>query len=60
MVCVGKSRHHQQEFSDENPSFVWNRDICRMFSAVNLFAQDTGEITGTVRDNTGAVIRAPK
>ncbi len=27
-----------------------------MFSAVNLFAQDTGDITGTVRDNTGAVI----
>ena len=27
-----------------------------IFSAVNLFAQDTGAITGTVRDNTGAVI----
>jgi len=28
-----------------------------MFSAVNVCAQDTGEITGTVRDNTGAVIQ---
>ncbi|HLX86480.1 MAG TPA: carboxypeptidase regulatory-like domain-containing protein [Terriglobales bacterium] len=30
--------------------------LLAMFSAVNLFAQDTGDITGTVRDNTGAVI----
>ena len=28
-----------------------------LFSAVNLHAQDTGDITGTVRDNTGAVIQ---
>jgi|CZLA01.1.fsa_nt_gi hypothetical protein len=28
-----------------------------MFSAVNLCAQDTGTITGTVRDNSGAVIQ---
>jgi Carboxypeptidase regulatory-like domain len=28
-----------------------------MFSALNLHAQDTGAITGTVRDNTGAVIQ---
>jgi hypothetical protein len=28
-----------------------------MFSATNLHAQDTGVITGTVRDNTGAVIQ---
>ena len=27
-----------------------------MFSAASLHAQDTGDITGTVRDNTGAVI----
>ncbi len=28
-----------------------------LFAAVNLYAQDTGEIAGTVRDNTGAVIQ---
>jgi hypothetical protein len=28
-----------------------------IFSVLNLSAQDTGEITGTVRDNTGAVIQ---
>jgi Carboxypeptidase regulatory-like domain len=28
-----------------------------VFSAANLHAQDTGAITGTVRDNTGAVIQ---
>jgi hypothetical protein len=28
-----------------------------IFSTLNLSAQDTGEITGTVRDNTGAVIQ---
>jgi hypothetical protein len=28
-----------------------------LFSALNLCAQDTGELTGTVRDNTGAIIR---
>jgi hypothetical protein len=31
--------------------------LLAVFSAVNLHAQDTGAITGTVRDNTGAVIR---
>ena len=31
--------------------------LLAMFSAVNLYAQDTGTITGTVRDNTGAVIQ---
>jgi hypothetical protein len=30
--------------------------LLAMFSAVNLFAQDTGDLTGTVRDNTQAVI----
>jgi hypothetical protein len=29
-----------------------------VFSGANLHAQDTGAITGTVRDNTGAVIQA--
>lgn len=31
--------------------------LLAMFSAVNLCAQDTGTITGTVRDNSGAVIQ---
>src|ERR1700686_3531032 len=31
--------------------------VLALFSALNLSAQDTGEITGTVRDNTGAVIQ---
>src|SRR6202521_3466047 len=31
--------------------------LLAMFSATNLYAQDTGTITGTVRDNTGAVIQ---
>jgi hypothetical protein len=28
-----------------------------LFSTLNLCAQDTGEITGTVRDNTGAIVQ---
>jgi hypothetical protein len=31
--------------------------LLAVFSAMNLYAQDTGVITGTVRDNTGAVIQ---
>ncbi len=31
--------------------------LLAMFVATNLHAQDTGVITGTVRDNTGAVIQ---
>jgi len=31
--------------------------LLAVFSAANLHAQDTGVITGTVRDNTGAVIQ---
>ena len=31
--------------------------IFALFSAISLFAQDTGEITGTVRDKSGAIIQ---
>jgi len=31
--------------------------VLALFSAANLCAQDTGVITGTVRDNSGAVIQ---
>ena len=31
--------------------------LLAVFVATNLHAQDTGTITGTVRDNTGAVIQ---
>ena len=31
--------------------------LLALFSAFNLFAQDTGELTGTVRDNSGAVVQ---
>ena len=31
--------------------------LLAMFFAINLYAQDTGEIAGTVRDNSGAVIQ---
>jgi hypothetical protein len=31
--------------------------VFALFSAIGLFAQDTGEITGTVRDKSGAVIQ---
>ena len=31
--------------------------LLAVFVATNLHAQDTGEITGTVRDNSGAVIQ---
>jgi len=31
--------------------------LLALFTATNLFAQDTGSITGTVRDNSGAVVQ---
>src|SRR5258708_30766461 len=40
-----------------NRLFCGIRVLLAMFVATNLHAQDTGEITGTVRDNSGAVIQ---
>src|ERR1700732_2507935 len=53
LFCVELAR----ELSMRHRLFYGSAALLAMSVAPNLHAQDTGAITGTVRDNTGAVIQ---